>query len=288
MGFLKNKINIGMLNEYHDHANYYVPKYNLLFLNIPKVASSTMWSMAAQLQDGFDTQNHQQVRNYKLPSIQSSKIQEYPDVRKIAFVRNPFDRLVSVFQNKIEANDQAFLVKNRLDKGLSFEDFIAFVCSIQDENADKHFRSQFTYLYDYEGNCIIDFLGRLEFFQEDIQQLQNLFELPNLEIPHWNKTQEVDYKSYYSKESQNKVEKRYTLDLQLLGYTFENGLDPSLKENWKKPLSIETKVNILSYKTKKLLRVVRYKEKFDAFKGIKGFLLRKYYFRFTDYFEREL
>lgn len=288
MGFLKNKINIGMLNEYHDHANYYVPKHQLLFLNIPKVASSTMWSMAAQLQDGFDTQNHQQVRNYKLPSIQSSKIQEYPDVRKIAFVRNPFDRLVSVFQNKIEANDQAFLVKNRLDKGLSFEDFIAFVCSIQDENADKHFRSQFTYLYDYEGNCIIDFLGRLEFFQEDIQQLQNLFELPNLEIPHWNKTQEVDYKSYYSKESQNKVEKRYTLDLQLLGYTFENGLDPSLKENWKKPLSIETKVNILSYKTKKLLRVVRYKEKFDAFKGIKGFLLRKYYFRFTDYFEREL
>ncbi len=290
MGFLgKKKIGAGMLNEYHDHANYYIEKHNLLFLNIPKVASSTLWSVAARLHDDFKTEEAKQVRQYKLPAIRSSKIHLYPEVRKVAFVRNPFDRLVSAYRQKILGNKRQFIERNKLDAGLSFEAFADFVCSTQDHNADRHFRSQFSYLYNYQGECIVDFLGRLESFHTDMNRLIKQFQLPAIKIPHWNKTPQTDYKTFYTKALRDKVEKRYALDLECLGYSFEKGLETTRQEDWKKTLSTERKLEILNYKSNKLLRVVRYKERHDDLpKGIKGILMRRYHYYFTDYFDMDI
>ena len=247
MGFLgKKKIGAGMLNEYHDHANYYIEKHNLLFLNILKVASSTLWSVAAQLHDNFETEDSKQVRQYKLPAIRSSKMHLHPEVRKVAFVRNPFDRLVSAYQQKILGNNQNFIRRNKLDPKLSFDAFANFVCSTQDHNADRHFRFQFSYLYNYPGECIVNFLGRLENFHTDINRLIQQYQLPDINIPHWNKTGKTDYRTFYTKALRTKVEKRYALDLECLDYSFEKGLDTARAEDWKKTLSTEKKLEVLT------------------------------------------
>ena len=287
-GLRKSKLHRVERNSYLDHANYYIKKHNLLFLNIPKVASSTLWSIAAQLEDGFDTTKRSQVRDYKLAAIQSSQLHKYPDVRKVAFVRNPFDRIVSTYKNKVGSNKESFLARNKLDKGISFEDFIDFVCRVEDHNADRHIRSQYTFLYDYQGRLLVDYLGRLETFEADIRQVERTFQLPKLVVPHWNKTAAVDYQQYFTDAQRRQLENRYALDLQLLGYSFEQGLDKPLELNQLRELSDASKLEIMNYKTKKLLRVVQYKEKYDALpKGIKGAILRRYHKYFTDYFDMD-
>lgn len=277
-----------MLKEYNDNANYYTSKHNLLFLNIPKVASSTLWSIAAELQNGKGASQRDDVRKYKLPMIRSSRIHEYSDVTKIAFVRNPFDRLVSAYKNKIETEDTLFLKKNKLNKKLTFEEFIHFVCSKNDDISNKHFRSQYTFLFDHQAQLSVDFLGRLETFQKDIQQIIKKYQLPKVDIPHWNKTSKTNYKSYFTKELQAKVEQRYELDLFLLEYSFENGLNENRLEKWKNPLTKEQKIQVLTYKSSRLLKVLHYKEKYDDLpKGIRGYILRRYHHYFTNYFDED-
>ncbi len=277
-----------MQKEYDDNANYYVEKYHLLFLNIPKVASSTLWSVAAQLKDNLNVKSLKDIRKYKLPRIRSSRINEYPNTRKIAFVRNPFDRLVSTYKNKIETQDERFYTKNKIDRQLSFEEFVDFACSRSDVISDKHIRSQFTFLFDNRAELVVDYLGRLETFQQDIEQVIQQYELPEVKIPHWNKTENTAYKTYFTNKLRSKVEERYRMDLYLLGYNYENGLVEKFQDRWKNPLSDQQKIDILQYKSNRLLKVLHYKEKYDDLpKGIRGVIMRRYHRYFTNYFDAD-
>jgi hypothetical protein len=42
---------------------------------------------------------------------------------------------------------------------MSFADFVAVVASIPDDDADSHFRSQYTFVTDEKGKIGVDFLG---------------------------------------------------------------------------------------------------------------------------------
>lgn len=275
-----------LLNSYFDNVNLYLTKYNVLFYNVPKVASSTIWSICAEIECGYKTNKSNKVRSIILPSIKSSEINLYTDVIKIAFVRNPYDRLVSCYRNKIEKEDSNFLDLNGLSAETSFSQFVDYICDTPDSNADRHFRSQYTFIYNHNAELIADHIGRFESFYDDFKNLSRLYELPSVEIPHWNKESESHYSSFYTDSTVEKVKIRYAIDLSMFGYEFNKPLDPSRKDDWKKDLSPELQIEILKSKSQKLLRIVKHKEKYDDLpNGVQGFIIRKYKEYFTDYFE---
>jgi len=275
-----------MLNSYSDNINLYLSGHEVLFFNVPKVASSSIWSYCAQVEKGFKTENFSQIRSIKLPTIKSSEINKYPKVRKIAFVRNPFDRVVSCYRNKIKKKDAQFLRVTGLNENIGFDQFVDYISEVLDSDADRHIRSQFTFIYDHEANLVADHVGRFETFKDDFKYVIKRFGLPEIEINQFNKETKKSYLEFYTQPLIEKLKKRYQLDLMLFGYDYNSPIELGKKDMWKEELSLEVKMKILEYKSQKLLRVVKHKEKYDDLpKGIKGFAIKKYKQCFTQYFD---
>lgn len=143
----------------------------------------------------------------------------YKDYYKFAFVRNPWDRLVSGWKNKIDV-DKVYCKLN-LDpfphaQLRNFEQFVDYSCELDLNTCDKHFRLQ-SRLIDLNE---VDFIGRFENFDDDFNQVLDTLKLFKTPIPHVNKSNRKPYHQYYSEQTKLKVKKIYQRDIQLFGYNF--------------------------------------------------------------------
>jgi hypothetical protein len=141
----------------------------------------------------------------------------YKDYFKFAFVRNPYDRLVSGWYNKVVKKEVIKLKKAKRENLLDFNAFVEYLTTWDLKTCDIHFRLQ-SLLIDMNE---VDYIGRMESFEEDLRQVFHILGLQVKKIPHSNKSNNrQDYKSYYNKVTQQKVEQMYRKDLQLFGYSF--------------------------------------------------------------------
>lgn len=219
---------------YKVHDNIVLHKYKTIYFPIPKVACSSLKKFCADTLNieikGKDI--NEDVHDQHFPCVKKYKINKmYKDYFKFCFVRNPWDRLVSCYMNKIflDENDiqqtKSRFVSNKINQkkfklGMSFEEFINAVCSIPDEKADSHIVSQYTYVTDHEDNVLVDFIGKLENFEEDFANIHNKIGVKNVKIPHLMKSSHVDYREYYTEKTKEMVRQRYLKDIKMFGYEF--------------------------------------------------------------------
>lgn len=149
---------------------------------------------------------------------------------KFAFVRNPWDRLVSWWS-------QFEFLRSRLQSGAPVSQFAVYVLqrattfdeflrNASDEIADIDgekwiFRNQIDYLGDRDGNVMVDFVGRFESLSEDISKVSQRVLGRSPEFPHLNASKRSDYRSYYTDELAELVARRYARDIQTFGYSFD-------------------------------------------------------------------
>lgn len=145
---------------------------------------------------------------------------------KFAFVRNPWDRLVS-WWHMIERNAATGRPMNGfhrfiLSRASSFEEFLANC----DEEYHDHdgskwiFRNQLDYISD-AGGISVDFVGRFERLQADFAAICSRLALPPLLIPHLNRSGHIHYSHYYSDAASALVAARFAGDIEAFGYSFE-------------------------------------------------------------------
>lgn len=129
---------------------------------------------------------------------------------KFAFVRNPFDWLVSIFfffsQNEKEIYHQFF--KNL--KG--FDEFIEFLKEQSKTNfaglkfGEYSFKSpQRDFLYDEQGNLLVDYVGKLENINHDFAEICKIIGIPPVDLSHINKSSHKNYLQYYTPETKRLV-----------------------------------------------------------------------------------
>ncbi|MFB6226471.1 MAG: sulfotransferase family 2 domain-containing protein [Candidatus Paceibacteria bacterium] len=149
---------------------------------------------------------------------------EFVPPSKEIFVRNPYDRLVSAYRDKICSPGQIGVINSQkeLYRDMPFKEFVKVISKISDKKIDRHFRSQTWFLTDKKGNLIPDFIGKFENFEEDYKKCMERLgfkKIPKLE--HKNKSKrKPSYKEYYDEETKRFVQSRYKKDLDLFGYSF--------------------------------------------------------------------
>lgn len=151
---------------------------------------------------------------------QISKISE--DNFIFAFVRNPYDRLLSAYKNKVlqpvEAGGKNIFINHGITLGMALEEFIDIVCGIPDEKIDRHLRSQSWFLT-FNGKLIPHYIGHLESFSNDWNELSVKFDLPVPECR--NSTSSIEKDIYFeglSTEIKMKIWKRYQQDFLMFNY----------------------------------------------------------------------
>ena len=149
----------------------------------------------------------------------------YDDYFKFAFVRNPWDRLVSCYLDKIAGTHKSgnigFSTFPEIRKGMPFAEFVRAVHAIPDTEANSHFRSQHVSLLDPDGRLMPDFVGHFEDLQKDFAHVGREIGGPEIELPHILRSERTpNYSEFYNGDTAALVRERYERDTELFGYAF--------------------------------------------------------------------
>ena len=215
--------------SYYERAFYSVPEKKLLYISISKAGNT---SIKASLYAMPEMEDYRMVHNAIKGDERHKSIEhinEFEDYYKFTFVRNPFDRLVSCYENKFHTDQTSVgvmikdLIYDRylmgyLGRAKGFKSFALRVCRIPDKIAERHFISQSFKMLRDDGSLIPDYVGKFENFQQDYEYIRNRFDL--MPLPHYNHTkkEKENWMDYYDMETAQKVYKRYQRDIELFGY----------------------------------------------------------------------
>lgn len=147
---------------------------------------------------------------------------------KFAFVRNPWERLVSwwsMIDGAREQDHSTPLNKFQsyvLQRASTFQEFITNCTDeIIDFDGPKYiFRNQIDYLVDENGEVIVDLIGRFENFQQNFDEVTKRLGRKNARLPQVNSSRHGVYMDYYTPAMAEVVGRHYARDLKTFGYRF--------------------------------------------------------------------
>jgi len=207
---------------------------NALLVWIPKTAGTSLNTLLANaggqtflsIQDarryfrnrGIVTFGHISIPHLREAGIVTDEF--YNSALKFAFVRNPFDRTVSLFEysrliGKIPPS-MGFPTFCQMLKDHAYED-------IGDYNhlGLSQLNPQVRWLIGAKGGLCVDFVGRFENFADDIQIVMRRLNLSVASgaIPHANRSQRMATESYYCDAQIDAVQHAYRCDFEAFGYS---------------------------------------------------------------------
>lgn len=227
-------------------------KHSTIFVHIPKVAGQSIETMF--LNDhglNWDTRSELLLRKKKPTEkgpfrLAHLKAKEYVQLGyinqenfesyfKFSFVRNPYSRAYSYYKYLGYANI------------ISYRDFLKYVLRKKVSAGHFFFIPQTDYLYSDDDQLLVNFVGKFERINEDIQHVIQKSNLDVKTLPHVNKSKNElnrgiskiirnpllltrlktknkiyrDYREAYDQECMNLVQDLYSSDLDNFQYEFD-------------------------------------------------------------------
>ncbi len=132
---------------------------------------------------------------------------------KFGFVRNPWDRAVSLYLRK-----EGLQLRDKM----SFDEFVRWMkySSSTCIHPVPH-ANQLDWLVDPHGEVLVDFIGRFESLSQDWATIATRIGAKP-ELPHTrrNAVRDKHYTEYYSDETRQIVADRFRVDIERFGYEF--------------------------------------------------------------------
>lgn len=199
---------------YKGLSNVYTAPTKFIFIHIPKTAGT---SITRWLDEDIITQNcHHTVRQY------SEILQDqYPSFFKFAIVRNPWDRMLSLYKYYMSYDLVAVhkTYQHNLLKAPKKEPFLTWL-----KKMDGHKfvgRTQLSFLTDGDNNTNVDFVGKFENLEADLITISNKIQIP---LPptmfHELPTKHKHYRDEYDEETKNMVDIAFKDDIDHFDYKF--------------------------------------------------------------------
>lgn len=218
-----------------DPTEYYInKKAKVVYIENPKVASTTLKKLIYYEKYNSDYSHsdfHLFINKFKELHL-NHKIKN--SFFCFSFVRNPFDRVISCYEDKIRGDRYLgtpfygsywnrlvfYMFSNRIvtNRDISFDLFVDSISKIPDSFADRHIRSQYSTLF-HKRIPIYSYIGKLENFSHDILPI-----LKKLKIKKFfteNKSNKrLDYSFYFKNdETARKIVRRYHNDFKTFNYS---------------------------------------------------------------------
>ncbi len=188
-----------------------------IFVHVPKAAGISMgYSLF-----GRHTGNHATIADYQLAFSEL----EFRRAFKFAFVRNPWDRLLSAYTflkagGRNESDQQ--WANQHLAPFDAFEEFVEGWVTPENVRKGVHFRPQHEFVTTPKGpELAVDFLGRFENIAEDYEALRGKLGFGEL-LRSENRTpgERLNYREHYTDEMRDVVARAYQDDIDIFGYHF--------------------------------------------------------------------
>lgn len=224
-------------------------EYRAIYIAVPKVANTSVKAALSTLLPpditpetagalstralygrNRDTLFRRNIRLYK------HQIPRYSDYFVFTFVRDPWERLISCYRDKIERGSvmedgqrtdpstRRLYLGREFERDMSFEEFVYKVARIPDRRANRHFRSQYTFVMDRRGRLLPDFVGRFENLSGDFDAVMGRIGANHVSLPHVRRSSGEDHSRYYTAELARIVADRYARDVEVFGYSFPEEL----------------------------------------------------------------
>lgn len=221
-------------------------EFKAVYFAIPKVANSSLKSVCADLLSSeigtacdnsawgpapFRQSDSRKLLKQKHILVSKRDLSDFKEYWKFALVRNPWDRLVSCYTQKLVSRQETESGKTRkfrpnlsrlgFHPDMSFDEFVSVVCDTPDNIADSHFKSQYLYIADTRKHLLVDYIGRFEKIDEEFEFIFKKLGIgSDYQLPHLLKSKRGDYREYYTPKSEKMVAKRYQTDIEMFKYSF--------------------------------------------------------------------
>jgi hypothetical protein len=191
-----------------------------IFVHVPKCAGDSISLTLFGNFSGSHTTLSEYINVFE-PECMSSYF-------KFAFVRNPWDRLVSAFhylkRGGWEEDGDWFI--RELGHFKDFDEFVKGWMTKDNIWKREYFRPQYHYILERKGKLQIDFIGFFENLEEDFGYITKRLGVDR-QLLKSNKGNQGDYRSFYNDETMKIVADVYEADIKLLGYNFDNSSLPA-------------------------------------------------------------
>lgn len=174
---------------------------------VNKLMSKAFWFLRRPL-DRTYLRAHETARQVRrlLPA------ETFDSYRKIAFVRNPYSWLVSLYELVLQSpRHRHYRVVSAM---AGFADYV-------DWEIARNKRLQHPYLTDGHGQLLVDDIGRFEHLADDAARIFAALEVPMKPLPQVGRFTRRDYRDFYDVATCRKVAAHWARDLELLGYDFD-------------------------------------------------------------------
>jgi len=213
-------------------------KHKYVFIHIPKTGGT---SISHVLSKSLDTNSDimlmhwmssEELKNNQKTAIKHDmpfsghlaarhidrKLKDSKKYFKFAFVRNPWDRLVSLYFYLLSTcnNNMTCSFTEWIMNDISRIGNIPLSCMLIHKKQPQIERLT------NNNVLLVDFIGRFENIHEDFDKITNNIGVYNTGLPHKNKTHHDHYAKYYNNKTINKVRQWYKEDIDYFGYKFES------------------------------------------------------------------
>lgn len=211
-------------------------KRKYIYVYVPKVACTTIREMLAKI-DCIKyypnwTQKNGRVLKTKFKRVRIDGISRHPDYYSFMFVRNPWDRLVSCYKEKVvrvrTLPNSPWVINgvyrpfqdmyNNDFRTMTFTQFVSMVSKVPDAKSNGHFRSQYKFIGKYLTK--LNFVGRFERFSEDLAVVKESLGITYKQKHLWKSKDRTPYQEYYTEKTKRMVAKRFSVDVELFNYKF--------------------------------------------------------------------
>jgi hypothetical protein len=203
-----------------DHQNKYI------FVHIPKTAGTSITHALQEAQFPYNSKGTRFRCKKHTPALTLKKhigFLAWKTHFKFAFVRNPWDLMVSSYcwwLNKGRQFDESIAQKaKQVEK---FDNFKQFLLSDLGKTHINEIEAQDLshWICDENGKIIVDFVGKVENLEQDLEYIFRQLGTSCPKLKKKNASQRNDYRKYYDRETKTLIEKRFKWTIENFNYQF--------------------------------------------------------------------